>query len=29
MRKEVFTLNGKKYHSKEEYETARNSYLNY
>lgn len=29
MRRKVFTLNGKKYHSKEEYEIARDSYLSY
>lgn len=29
MKKKVFTLNGKKYSSKEEYEEARNAWLNY
>lgn len=29
MRKKVFTLNGKKYYSEEEYAKARNQFLNY
>lgn len=29
MKKKVFTLNGKKYSSREEYEEARNAWLNY
>lgn len=29
MKKKVFTLNGKKYSSKEEYEKERNAWLNY
>lgn len=29
MRKKVFTLNGKKYYSTEEYTKARNEFLNY